>query len=382
MEKDTKKKGNTKNLNKKNGAKNNNKAKMNNVNNKNKNNNKSNIKAAEKKEQVIKNKDKKLVDEEVETVKEVSVEEKEEIVNETKDKDEVVEKIDYSEPEAKNNKTTLIALLAILLIIVGVCIYYQLEDKEDNKETVSETESNEIMDEFSEYFNNKKEKIIYYASSSCGYCELQTPIMEQLKKDYDIDYLYIDATKLTSSDKKSILDKLGIEHATPTTVVVKNGKVIGKNIGYVDGAEMVEFLIKNKILEDDAVYTPEANLTFIDYSDFNDLLEEDGKIVVTIGQTGCSHCIKTKPVLNNIAKENDITINYLNLTDMSEDEQNEFFDSLKEIGYDDPDFLESGSFGTPLTLIIEDGEVINYVSGESTPANFTRAFKKSGVISE
>ena len=38
-----------------------------------------------------------------------------------------------------------------------------------------------------------------------GFLELQTPIIEQIKEDYDIDYLYIDATKLSSDDKNEIL---------------------------------------------------------------------------------------------------------------------------------------------------------------------------------
>lgn len=238
------------------------------------------------------------------------------------------------------------------------------------------------MDDFYKYFNNKKVKIIYYASSQCGYCELQTPIMEQIDKDYDIDYLYIDSTKLTSSDKKKMLKELDIEHATPTTVVVKNGKVLGTQIGYADGGEMVEFLKENKVLDKDAVYTPESNLTFINYDEYNKILKEEGKHIITIGQTGCSHCIATKPVLNAIAKEYEITINYLNITEMTQSEKESFTNSLSEIGYDEEEFVSSGNFGTPLTLIVENGKVASYVSGERPTAQFIKAFKKANVIKE
>lgn len=308
------------------------------------------------------------------------VETKDNTIEETTNTDKVI--IDDSDKEEKNNKTALIALLSILLIFIGVCIYYQLEDKEKKDSGVSETESSEIMDDFYKYYNSKKAKVIYYASSSCGYCELQTPIMEQIKKDYDIDYLYIDSTKLTSSDREAVLGKLDIEHATPTTVVVKDGKVMGKNIGYVDGKEMVEFLKSNKILKEDAIYTPEANLTMIDYSKYKELISSEGKSIITIGQTGCSHCIKTKPVLNTIAKDYGITINYLNLTDMSEDESKEFYDTLNQIEYNEESYVENGSFGTPLTLVIKNGKVIGYVNGERPTAYYVRVFKKAGIISE
>ena len=84
--------------------------------------------------------------------------------------------------------------------------------------------------------------------------------------------------------------------------------------------------------------------------------------------------------MNEVGKDYKVTINYLNLTDMEQDEQSKFFDSLKEIGYDDPDFVEDGSFGTPLTLIVSDGKVKGYLSGEKTTSQLVRELKKYGVI--
>ena len=291
--------------------------------------------------------------------------------------------VETEDNEIKTNKKGLVLLLSILLIVVGICIFYQIDNK-DSKTTnqVSTEESNEIMDDFYKYLNSKKTKIIYYASSTCGYCELETPIMEQIQKDYDIDYLYIDSTKLTKSDREKMLKELDIEHATPTTVVVKDGEILGTQVGYADGGLMVEFLKENKILDKDAVYTPEQYLTFINYEEYGQILEQEGKHVITIGQTGCSHCIATKPVLNSIAKDYDITINYLNITEMTQSERNSFTNSLSEIGYDEEEFVTSGNFGTPLTLIIQNGKVISYVSGERPTTQFIRAFKKAGIISE
>lgn len=316
-------------------------------------------------------------------VKEAKVIEKEVIVeNAEKEEQEttvIIKKKEESKP--KESKIGLIIILTILLVIVGICLYYQVDNKNSNVKVDME-ESNELVDEFYKYYNSKKIKVIYYASSTCGYCSLETPIMEQISKDYSIDYLHIDSNKLSSSDKNKILKELNIEHATPTTVVVKDGEVLGTQIGYVDGGAMVEFLIEQKVLEKDATYSPERYLTFINYDEYNKLLLDSEKNIVTIGQTGCSHCTATKPVLNQIAKEYNIEINYLNITDMSQKEVNSFTNSLKEIGYDDKDFLEKGSFGTPLTLIIENGKVISYVIGERPTVEFVRAFKKSGVITE
>ena len=206
--------------------------------------------------------------------------------------------------------------------------------------------------------------------------------MEQIDKDYSIDYLYIDSIKLTKSDREKILKELGIEHATPTTIVVKDGNVVGVQTGYVDGKLMVEFLKQNKVLKEDAVYSPEEYITFINYEDYTNLIKSNGKHVITIGQTGCSHCIATKPVLNAIAKDYNIDINYLNITEMNETERNSFINSLTEINYNDEEFVESKNFGTPLTLIIENGKVISYINGERPTTQYVKAFKKAGVIAE
>lgn len=326
-------------------------------------------------------------------IKKVENETKEEIVEVKEEKNNVVKeetKVDAKEEkknepiiEEKTNKTGLLVLLGILLIIVGICVFYQVNNKSnENNSTISKEESNEIMDNFYKYFNSKKTKVIYYASSTCGYCSLETPIMEQISKDYDMDFLHIDSSKLSSSDREKMLKELNIEHATPTTIIVKNGKIIDTQIGYIDGGAMVEFLKNGDVLDKNAVYTPEQYLTFINYDEYNKLLEQSGKHIVTIGQTGCSHCINTKPVLNQIAKDYNITINYLNITEMTKAENESFINSLEEIGYDEEEFVTSKNFGTPLTLIIENGKVTSYVSGERPTTQFVRAFKKAGVIAE
>ena len=269
-----------------------------------------------------------------------------------------------------------VAMLAISVIAVAALIVGMVTT--GNKKVVSSNKkSGEILDSFYKYMGKDDATIIYYGSSSCSYCSLQTPIMKQIKEDYNIDYLYIDATKLSKDDQKEILKSLKIEGSTPTIAVVKDDEVVDVNVGYMDGKSTVDFLKKNKILEDDATYKPEENLTMIDFNKYKELVSEDNTNVIVIGQTTCSHCIAVKPVLSRVAGNNNITINYLNLTDMSESEQTELVESLKSIGYADADNL-----GTPLTLITKNNHLEGSIEGENPPSYFTREFKKYGVITE
>ncbi len=263
-----------------------------------------------------------------------------------------------------------VALLALIALIMGFIT-------SNNKSKKSTKESTEILDSFYKSMGSKDETVIYYGSSSCSYCELQTPIMKQIKKDYNLDYLYIDATKLSSDDKKEILRVLDVEGSTPTIAVVKNDEVIDVNVGYMDGQNTVEFFKKNKVLSDDATYKPEEDLTFITYDKYKELTKKSEPTVIVIGQTTCSHCIAVKPVLSRVAKNNDITINYLNLTDMSADDQTDLIASLKNMGYTDADNL-----GTPLTIIVKNEHIEGSIEGENPPSYFTRQFKKYGIISE
>ena len=273
----------------------------------------------------------------------------------------------------ENKKTLVITVLSVLLgvLLIVSFIFTVIGQGKNNSE--------KIMNDFDLAFNSKEKKVIYYASSKCGYCELQTPILETIAQDYDMDYLEIDITKLSKEQRNEITEKLDIEGSTPTTVVVKDGEVIDTKVGYTEGSKYVKFLVDAGVLPKDAVYSEEKYITYIDFEEYESLIEK-GKNIIVVGQTGCSHCTAIKPALNSVGEDYNIKINYLNLTDMEDDETSKFFNSLREIGYDDPDFVEDGSFGTPLTLIVENGKVKSYLSGEKTPSQLVREFKKQGLI--
>lgn len=282
---------------------------------------------------------------------------------------------------SKEKKKTIIftVVLAILcLVLVGIFITEKLKENG----TIVGEETSKLMNQFNENYNSEKRTVIYYASEGCGYCELQTPILETIAEDYDMDYLYIDSSTLGASQRKEILEKLEIEHATPTTIIVENGEVIDTAVGYTDGQEYVKFFASNEIIPEDAVYSEEQYLTFIDYDEYDELINDLGTHIIVIGQTTCSHCIAFKPALNSVAEDYDLTINYLNITEISENEYNNFSESLNTIEYNDPDFVESGSFGTPLTLIVKNGKVTRYISGQRTKSQLVKEFKKTGLISE
>ena len=276
----------------------------------------------------------------------------------------------------EKKKITKIIGALVALILLGVIVGIVINNNKSGSSEKSK-KSTEIMDNFYKYMESKQAKVIYYGGKTCDYCSLETPILKQIKEDYDIDYLYVNSDNLTKEDKDKMLEILNIQGETPTIAVVKKDEVLDVKEGYTDGKELVKFLIDNNVLKKDSVYTPEQYITDVTYEKYEELVKKDELSVVVIGQTTCIHCIETKPVLNHIAEEYNVKINYLNLTNMTKDEQNNLTNSLKEIGYTNAENL-----GTPLTLIVQNNKLVSTIEGENPTSYYIRSFRKVGLIND
>lgn len=280
----------------------------------------------------------------------------------------------------EKKKTIIITVILAIVALALIAIFVVGELKKSG--VITSKEDRAVLSEFYKNFESKERTIIYYASTGCGYCELQAPILEEIADEYDLEYYKIDAANLATNQRKEILNKLGIEHATPTTIVVENGKVIDTAVGYKEGSALVDFFIDTEILPSDAEYPGEKNITFVDFKKYEELIYENKTNIVVIGASSCSNCIAFKPTINEVADEYDIVINYLDLDKVTQDEKQSFYTSLDNLGYDDPDYLNDGSFGTPTILIVENGKIKDYVIGRRTISQLVREFTKLGLISE
>lgn len=310
-----------------------------------------------------------------ETTKKVAVpvEKEEKVVTEVKDTK--VTKEMLKKPNKFFNETTKsVAIVVLALALVAVLVALLVTGGKRNEEEA------DTMQLFSSAMDSKDTEIIYFMSSSCGYCSLETPVLEQISKDYDVEITKIDASKLNSNDADEIVSKLDIQGYTPTIVVVKDGKVVATQEGYLDGHDLVKFFSEAKVLEEGAIYTPDQYLTFVDYKEYEALTNSNSPVIITIGQTACSYCISTRPILSDIVHKYDIEINYFDIRKATSAEQEAFFDLLSKLNYTDPTYVEEGKFGTPLTIVIKDGKIISYVNGLADEATFVKTFTDAGII--
>ncbi|MDD3048793.1 MAG: hypothetical protein PHQ89_02225 [Bacilli bacterium] len=111
--------------------------------------------------------------------------------------------------------------------------------------------------------------------------------------------------------------------------------------------------------------TETAKMNNIAIDQYLKLLDSNEKSYIYIGRTSCTYCQKITPVLNKIIANENITINYLNLENITDEDYSTLTNSTE---------LLQGEWGTPTLLITQNGEVIDsqigYADYDTTKAFF------------
>ena len=104
--------------------------------------------------------------------------------------------------------------------------------------------------------NDSEASIVYVARPTCYYCQQQEPIVKELVSKYDLVFHYLNTDKLSSKEMDilyksdtSLFGKDGSEFGTPTTLVVKNGKVVDSLVGLTQKDAFIEFLKTNGFIK-------------------------------------------------------------------------------------------------------------------------------------
>ena len=90
------------------------------------------------------------------------------------------------------------------------------------------------------------------------------------------------------------------------------------------------------------------NLRSLSYSELNKKLENGDTFFFEVVQDGCSHCANFTPKLKEVLNEYDVVGYQLNITNMSEEEYDEFYSTF-------------GISSTPTTVFISDGKEVSVV---------------------
>lgn len=119
----------------------------------------------------------------------------------------------------------------------------------------------------------------------------------------------------------------------------------------------------------------ENRIVDISYDEYSEMIKEDSYKIILLTTKTCSHCKNYKPIVNELANENDLEIYNLELDTLKYEEFMEIHDKyskLKEKYNDDIPVIP-----TPVTIITKDGEEIAIELGNIGYTGFMKLLEKT-----
>lgn len=111
----------------------------------------------------------------------------------------------------------------------------------------------------------------------------------------------------------------------------------------------------------------------IDIDEYLDLYDGSEDSIVLFSRPTCGYCQIAEPILHHIAYQYKLTISHVNTDEMSSSDETKLVES--------DDYFSDG-FGTPLLVVVSNGEIVDMVSGLVDTENYVKFFTKHGFIDE
>ena len=112
-------------------------------------------------------------------------------------------------------------------------------------------------------------------------------------------------------------------------------------------------------------------LTEINVDTYLEYYKSSDSKLILVARPTCQYCQIAEPIIQNIAYEKNIEINYLNTDNFKDDDESRFVKS--------DEYFNEG-FGTPLLLVVKDNKIIDKVDGLTDKAHYIEFFQKHGFI--
>lgn len=260
---------------------------------------------------------------------------------------------------SKENKIVfLVVIIIATLSVLGIFI---------SKKNTAYNDALEIADNV---LKNEGYTLLYLGSSDCDGCHLEESQIKPLLETYDFGFFYINLNDLSDERVFDVVYKLDVnvdENFTiPTLVVYKDGIYQDQLTGLANISTIFDFLKKYSIISEER----ELLINYVDYIGYTKLLKSKKKQIIALGSIVSEESNEAQQILWEIAKENDVKINYLSIESLSDDRINELYNSLP--------YFNQNEVSIPMILIVKNGEVIDSSIEQLDAEGYIQFFKDNG----
>lgn len=114
----------------------------------------------------------------------------------------------------------------------------------------------------------------------------------------------------------------------------------------------------------------EAGFNELSMEEYLNLIKAPEKSIILVARPTCGYCEQFAPILKKAKDDMNLTVNYINTDSFTQEDYETFNNSL--------DYLKNENWGTPLTLIVQNGEVVADNSGYVDLETIKEFFKNNG----
>ena len=161
------------------------------------------------------------------------------------------------------------------------------------------------------------------------------------------------------------------EHANDLVKkVLKVTGIVLVVIAVIGAAVGISYLKKDDSNQNKTITLETAGFNELSLDEYLEVIHKDEKSIILVARPTCPYCEKFSPILKEAMDDMNLTINYIDTDKFSNEDWTTFSESLA--------YLNSEEWGTPLILIVQNGEVIAENNGYVDLSTIKSFFKANG----
>lgn len=166
---------------------------------------------------------------------------------------------------------------------------------------------------------------------------------------------------------------IAVKNAKAVDLVKKVLKIFGIVLAVlivIGAAGGISYVKENDTSKNATVTLETAGFNELTLDEYLEVIKKNEKSIILVARPTCGFCEKFSPILKEAMDDMNLTINYIDTDKFSADDWAKFSSSLA--------YLNSEEWGTPLVLIVQNGEVIAENNGYVDLATIKSFFTSNG----